>query len=244
MINKSTKILSKVLPLRALGLLIIRHKKKQYNARDDFFLHPLKKIETHHRDSFLLENTQNRRVLHFGFLDHPITEEKIANGNLLHAKLKTSSSYLFGVDVNSESLNRYREITGDLNNSCEDYLNKESDVSSLKSNYEVVLFPEVLEHLKNPGIALDKLREISQLNSNCKIIITVPNAFSFPHFQFAIEGTEAVHPDHYCYYSPVTLEKLLTDCGFRNIEIHLYAWGQNAKTMGLTQNGLIAICNG
>jgi hypothetical protein len=57
-----------------------------------------------------------------------------------------------------------------------------------------------------------------------------------------MDGDEIVHPEHYYYFSPATLRKLLQDAGFTVVELALYASRDSALLPGITKNGVIAMC--
>lgn len=233
-----------VICYRAIGkYLIIPCRKAIPEQPESFFAHPCSNLKRVVRESFILSSCRDKRVLHFGFLDSPITRERITNRTLLHTKISTVASYLFGIDVNDENLSDYRNLTGDTENCIINILQPVNDVLFLAEKFDLILFPEVLEHLSNPGVALLKLREIMIHNPGSSLLITVPNAFSLPHFVSACNSVEMVHPDHYYYFSPVTLSKLLFDSGFDQIEILLYSHDQkDLGTPGITEHGIVALC--
>jgi hypothetical protein len=96
--------------------------------------------------------------------------------------------------------------------------------------------------LLHPADALQNLREISRLNNAARLCITTPNAFSITGFFAAAEGNELVHPEHYYYFSPTTLSKLLVDTGFSMVDLRLYSSRELLNSPGITHHGLIAIC--
>jgi hypothetical protein len=230
--------------LRVGNFLFLKNGPANSDENQALFVHPREKIGRVIRDDYLIDICRSKRVLHFGFLDYPITNSKIVNRGLLHTKIKEVAQSLYGIDVDSASLDLYRKFTGDHENIVEDFLGSGSDISSLAGKFDIILFPEVLEHIANPGIALEKLRQIVLLNPGSRVVVTVPNAYSLNHFSSACAGVEFVHADHYFYFSPVTLEKLLKDVGFKNIDIFLYSFGGlNAGKPGLTEHGVIGVCS-
>lgn len=140
----------------------------------------------------------NLRVLHVGCVDFPITNIE----NNLHIKLDSVCSKLDGFDVNSDvfpELKRY--LKGGLYD----------DWSQVKDSYDIVLVPEVLEHVDNVA---DFLGKLDSLDAN-SYVITVPDAYQCyaRHFEFnkaAQEFVEIVHPDHNCWYTPYTLKNTIT----------------------------------
>ena len=66
-----------------------------------------------------------------------------------------------------------------------------------KGKYDVVVIPEVLEHLSNPGAALDNIHSIE---SN-EFVFSVPSAF--------LRFSKHEHPDHNFYFTEKSIRKLL-----------------------------------
>lgn len=92
---------------------------------------------------------------------------------------------------------------------------------------ELVLVPELLEHLTNPGRFLDALHVC-----RCPLLITVPNAFSSAAMRHMRRGVENVNKEHVAYYSYWTLRRLVTMCGYRIAEWRWYH-GQPRTAEGL-----------
>lgn len=215
----------------------------QYEQKN-YFYHSLNDLihQCVNREDYLIDITKNKDVLHFGFLDTPFTKEKIESGNLLHLKIKNNAKFIYGVDIDKESLNIYQNLTHDYNNIIFDIQKNDLYPDILLNRFDIILFPEILEHLLYPTQALQNLKNLCILNNNAKVLITVPNAFSMYGFYAAMNGIEIVHPNHYFYFSPITLKKLLNDTGFTNIRLLLYN-SPSLNSKGITQNGLIAICS-
>ena len=193
------------------------------------------------REEYLLEVSKGKNVLHLGFLDSPFSEERIRSGDLLHLKLRDVANQLYGVDSDRSSLDRYRRLTGDHNNSVGDIQNDIQD-GIWGDAHDLVLVPEILEHLGNPAGALRNLRRLCVSGGRAKLCVTVPNAYYTGSVLRAMDGEEIVHPEHYYYFSPATLRKLLRDTGFAVLEMALYGSRDSANLPGITKNGVIAMC--
>jgi hypothetical protein len=243
MFGKYVKLGKSIFYLICGNFLLARCGRVPREQTESLFVHPRPGLRRVIREEYIIEACRGVRVLHFGFLDNPITMDKISSGTLLHTRIVGVASSLYGVDVSAASLEDYRRLTGDMENTVQDLLQPDSDVSFLSGRFDVILFPEVLEHLANPGAALAKLKEIVCLNPGSSLLITVPNAFSLFHFVSACNNVEMVHADHYFYFSPTTLQKLLVDSGFAQIDIILYSHDQEALgAPGITEHGVIALC--
>ena len=155
-------------------------------------------FKTQHRFDLIKQYVENKKVLHVGCVDYPITD---INNNL-HIKLKPLCKRLDGVDTNFND--ETRRILGAENGKLFDSL------SEIDTDYDVVLVPEVIEHVGDVETFLGSLDKI-----DCKImIITAPDIFAFKKDQLkAVENdmwVEIVHPDHNCWYSPYTLKNVLS----------------------------------
>ncbi len=191
------------------------------------------------REPYLLALATGKRVLHFGFLDSIFLEQKVADGSLLHTRLAEVSSSLYGVDIDGQALDQYRRLTGDANNQLWDIADGKLP-PELQQGFDLILFPEVLEHVPNPGIVLSNLKILCQRNG-ARLCLTVPNAFDMYGFMTAMHGVELVHPDHCYTFTPHTLTRLLTLCELRLRELSFYNFGSDLAP-GLTKAGMVALC--
>ncbi len=140
---------------------------------------------------------EGRRVLHIGCADWPITNPATS----LHVALEPYCDKLDGYDIHAEAMAALAPYTkGNLYSRFED----------IKNEYDLVLVPEVMEHVPDVSGFLGQLKT---LKSPC-IVITVPDAYQCQrnHFDY-IKSTqtfiEVVHPDHNCWYTPYTLENTI-----------------------------------
>ena len=210
--------------------------------RDSPFFHDFSGVRTvpASREEWLVDLCRGKRVLHLGFVDSPFTEERVQNGELLHLRLKNVASHLGGLDGDAEAVRLYSTLTGDRNVGVLD-LHENPDPAVVSDDYDVVILGEVLEHLLNPGHALLNVRRICELNGNAQLCVTVPNAFSAPGVIAAMQAAEIIHPEHYSYYSPVTLNRLLRDTGFAEPELLFAGPSFLRGAPGLMRPALIAL---
>ena len=151
-------------------------------------LHPVPETASVNRTNWLLMTLTGKRVLHFG------------SAGPLHGILKQVAT-MYGVDRGGD---------------CDFALDVETDPLP-DGEYDYILCGEILEHLSNPGVFLEKLRKY-----NCLIIITVPNAFSVIGFAWLKKKTENVNKEHVAYYSYTTLKVLIERHGYREIGFYWY----------------------
>lgn len=138
-----------------------------------------------------------KRVLHMGCADWPITDPKTS----LHLALQAQCAQLDGFDIHADALAALApHASGRLYSRLED----------IAGEYDLVLVPEVLEHVSDVGAFLAGLHALKASH----YIITVPDAYQcrerhFDHVKGADTFVEIVHPDHNCWYTPFTLSNVI-----------------------------------
>lgn len=92
------------------------------------------------------------------------------------------------------------------------------DTSHYQSgSFDVVSFIEVLEHINTPHDELDKFHSL--LRQGGLLYITTPNFNSHARYLLKADWSIIEYPEHLCYYTPYTLDKLLTKHGFKKISL-------------------------
>jgi 2-polyprenyl-3-methyl-5-hydroxy-6-metoxy-1,4-benzoquinol methylase len=161
------------------------------------------------RVSYICNLCKGKKVLHLGATDAPVTKEAIVSGRLLHNFLNDVCQEVVGLDISLEMINWLESQHGIENIK---YGNIEEAEHYPQGEFDYIVAGEILEHLSNPGNALDAIRRNTK--NNTKLIITVPNAYSFKGFVRAVGRHELIHPDHILHHSPYTLKALLERHGF------------------------------
>lgn len=138
-----------------------------------------------------------QRVLHLGCADWPITDPATS----LHVALEPHCAHLDGLDPHGEALEALRpHVSGRLF----------TDIAQVTDSYDLVLVPEVMEHV--PDVA-GFLAGIEAIDAPL-FLISVPDAFQCRDRHFDYDATEetfleGVHPDHNHWYSPYTFANTL-----------------------------------
>lgn len=172
------------------------------------------KFKNSNRLDLLIPLVQGKRVLHVGFVDWPITN---INNNL-HLTLAPHCLRLDGIDINADKAEELRVSNG----------NNFSNWTSVPNDYDIILVPEVIEHVGN-------VEDFLKLVTSRKgvLVITAPDATLIQgHFEY-INGEllEAVHPDHNCHYSPYTLKNTIEKYSDRKVT-EMY-WVQNQSVVAI-----------
>lgn len=153
-------------------------------------------------------------VAHIGCADSPYTQELLASGDLLHARL-VRVARVTGFDVDPTALDLLRQalpgerfvladVTGEIPG--ED-----------RGRYQLVVAGEVLEHVPNADAFLRGCAAL--LAPGGRLCVSVPNACCPKIGARALLGRESVHPDHRVYYGPRTLTRTLAGAGYQVTEL-------------------------
>lgn len=138
-----------------------------------------------------------KKVLHVGYADWPVTDASAS----LHVQLDKVCAKLDGIDPHDEADAVLKPLVrGKFFRSWDE----------IKGKYDVLLVPEVMEHVDN---VRDFLEELDRAPAK-RVIITVPDAVQCRqgHFDFDKEHkavVEVIHPDHNYWFSPYTLANLV-----------------------------------
>ena len=81
-----------------------------------------------------------------------------------------------------------------------------------EQDFDVITLFNVLEHLKEPKAALDKVRSL--LAPAGFLVLEIPNIGSFLAKKMK-EDWEMITIEHFFYFSPKTIQSFLNNCGFK-----------------------------
>lgn len=158
------------------------------------------------RVDVLKQLCQGRRVLHVGCVDWPITDPRQS----LHVQLDAVCAQLDGFDIHPEPFDSLRPLVRGR---------FYSDWESVTGAYDLILVPEVIEHVADVQGFLRHLDAVSAPH----LVITAPDAYQCMrrHFDYVGDSetfVEVVHPDHNCWYTPYTFRNVLTKYTDWNVE--------------------------
>ncbi len=193
----------------------------------------------------LLNIVRGQNVIHIGCCDHiPLIESKIADGTWLQGILDKECNRVLGIDINKEAVDfvnikSYSKQPAICCDITRDRIASYMDISG----YEWAILGEILEHVDNPvQFMYDLQKNLLDNGFKGKIIITVPNAFSFQKGKYLF-GYETVNTDHRYWFSPYTLAKVITQSGLYPEELLFtdYENGNNGQ-FGITRKLSRLIC--
>jgi len=190
-----------------------------------------------YRKDEIIRLCENKKVLHLGFIQHSHLYQKlIEEGNWLHNKIGMVASKLVGIDFLREEVNRIREK---YNMEC--YY---GDVCALdqcehQDKYDVVVCGELIEHLENPGLALEGIK--NYLNREGILIITTPNPWSWTRLKLLKRGIlekEWLNPEHTCWFSYGTLNNFLERKDYSKV-YYTYYYDESKEKEYRDKKGLV-----
>jgi len=164
-----------------------------------------------YKHELIIEKVKGKRVLHIGATNAPYHVENAKVGKLLHQKIKGSCKSIIGIDYDRVAIEELKKYgVNDIH--FGDIIKGQYDERIPGNDYDIILFADVIEHLDNPGLALENVRSLC--NPSTLVIITTPNAWSIVHILNHFKREEYVHPDHKFWPSKATMDALLGSCGF------------------------------
>lgn len=172
------------------------------------------------RHPFIVDRCRAKTVLHIGCVDAGMLEDRFDAGELLHQKLHEVATSLYGIDIDVQGIEALRAY-GYPNLFEFDLVEAAPPEALLNRHFDVIVLSEVIEHLPNPGIMLERLKQFME-PGRTQLIVSVPNAFSVSNILSLAKNTEYVHPDHNYYFSFVTLNNTLQKAGYNISERFLY----------------------
>jgi SAM-dependent methyltransferase len=182
------------------------------------------------RRDAIIDLCKGKTVLHFGFLGHYNWEEMLKSVNWLHSEIHRVAKRLVGIDYLKSEVDKVRS-----NYALEAYACDVMELEKLnfQSTFDIVLCGEIIEHLDNPGLFLEKLRRF--LSRESMLIITTPNPWWVKRMipGFAYREKQKLNREHVMWQSYFTLKYLLER--YRYYEI---AYGYYAAERNLTNKNL------
>jgi hypothetical protein len=170
------------------------------------------------RLDFLTPLVTDLKVLHVGFVDYPITKPK----KNLHLRIASVCKRIDGIDPNATD--EIKLVLSVPNGNIYDSWN------DVPNDYDVIIVPEVIEHVDNVALFLQQLDQVKG-----KLIITAPCAYKLNNNFREENGVyiETVHPDHNCWYSPYTLKNV----------INKYSKTRQVTSMHWAVGSIVAVCD-
>jgi len=153
----------------------------------------------------ILELVEGKEVLDCGCIGD-VAESREEARKASHEQIAKRAKYCLGIDIWKEEVEKrramgYNMVTGNV------------ETMALGRQFDLIVASDLIEHLANPGLFLERARE--HLRDGGLLCIVTPNAHSLNTAAKALLGARtAVNPEHTCWYDPTTLRQLLGRVGF------------------------------
>jgi 2-polyprenyl-3-methyl-5-hydroxy-6-metoxy-1,4-benzoquinol methylase len=171
------------------------------------------------REEFICAHVAGKRVLDCGVVGLTCLDESTRVDGIttsMHWKVASIAAEAIGIDnataVVEEVQRRYPSLNLRVA-SVESVANELAD----ERPFELVILGDILEHLSNPGRALDSVLRI--LEPAGEILITCPNAFGAPNYLRFLAGRYREGEDHMISFTKYTLGNLLRRHGYELVSV-------------------------
>ena len=176
----------------------------------DTTYHKTKKIKN--RFKIIKKYIEGKKVLDLGIVNHDI--ECSNNKEWLHEFIKKYAKELTGVDYLPKEVKKLKEKG--YNIICANV-----ETMALKNKYDTIVAGELIEHITNFGLFLDKIKE--HIKEEGYFIITTPNAFSIRNLlRGLILGNVPTNKEHTCWFCIKTLNNILRRKGFEIVKKYYF----------------------
>jgi SAM-dependent methyltransferase len=168
---------------------------------------------------------RKKRILHVGAVGCTLesTQNKVtAAEDSVHSFLSRIGECV-GVDVDEAGVKALAEA-GIFSNIIAADVNSLTKADLPLDFVDVIVAGDVIEHLSNPGSALDSFHRFC--GENTRLILTTPNAMGLPNFLRYLAGRFVDTPDHVCTFTAFSLVNLLRRHGW--VVEHLFLCHQFA----------------
>lgn len=163
----------------------------------------------------IIDCVKDKEVLEIGGLGEFLWYEKKQFKSWRHARIKSLTKTLTGIDINSEYVDRAK---------ANGFNYKTADIENRRSlgnmgRFDVILFIDVIEHLNNVMAALKNIRIL--LRDGGILVMTTPNPYAFNNiFRIFTGRPPGDYYDHTCAFMRSHMEVLFTraDMRVRNAE--------------------------
>lgn len=159
---------------------------------------------TKQRHEMVVGKAEGPVVLDLGAVQHD--SSKADNDDWLHDHLVANFETVIGVDI-------LHVDVCELNK--QGYNFRQADVTEMELPIEAdtVVCGELIEHIANPGLMLERIYE--HLKPDGKLIITTPNPWALVNLKRLVLRRLSINQEHVAWYGPTVIAQLLERYGFR-----------------------------
>lgn len=113
-----------------------------------------------------------------------------------------------GIDISQDNVEKLRQA------GFSNLYVQSAETFDLPEQFDTVVAGELIEHLANPGLFLDRARH--HLGIHGRVVLTTPNPFSIAYSLYALlkYPNTCQNPQHTCWFCPRTMTALAGRHGF------------------------------
>jgi 2-polyprenyl-3-methyl-5-hydroxy-6-metoxy-1,4-benzoquinol methylase len=178
-----------------------------------------------HRKDWVLPFVRDRKVLDLGCVEHAAARSH--DPDWLHGLIAQGAKSALGVDILEQDI-AVLKAQG-FNVVCANV-----ETMALGDTFDVVIAGDLIEHLSNPGLFMDRVRE--HLTQGGRFLITTPNGVTFMRFlEQLVTGHVVTNPEHTCWYTASVLAEAARRSGFRIVDVayvdDTYQWYEDRSRL-------------
>ena len=134
-----------------------------------------------------------------------------------HYHIAAAARRCVGIDIMKDEVEKRRAAGYDVRVA-------NAETMDLGETFDVIVAGDLIEHLSNPGLFLERAR--LHLRRDGLLCIVTPNPWSMNAVAKAVLKIETrINPEHTCWFDPSTLKQLLQRYGFEPLEWYWQEYG-------------------
>jgi len=164
------------------------------------------------RDKAILSRCEGKKVLHLGAIGG---ETEGRDKYLLHKKIKSVADEIVGLDIKESDR--------------ADIVQKDVEDFDLGKTFEVLVAPDLIEHLENPGLFLDNCRK--HMGEESELVITTPNIHSIYSLKRRLFHSQKVSENHTLAFTVELLRQFLKRKEFKLQVLETVMWESSSSRL-------------
>lgn len=190
-------------------------------------------------EAVLARVNEGDKVLDIGCVRHSLDGQNWESpppGEFLHADLRRKAADVVGMDLVEDEVAR-------MNAAGYDVRVGDAEQFEIDAEFDVIIAGELIEHLSNPGLFLDRCYE--HLADDGRLILTTPNPRRFHMLLWYLLGREQrVNREHTLWLDNYVIEELARRSGFEVVDWDWYRPGYRLSTKLLYRLGIVPLAGG
>lgn len=173
---------------------------------------------------YVLPLCKEKKILDIGCIGQA-EEHRFGGTDWRHGKISEVADKLIGIDIQRKAIEKIKRKGYDVR-----YANVQN--LDLDEKFDIILLMELIEHVENPGIVLEKVRK--HLVKRGLMVVSSPNAFRYGNFLRHWRKITDGNPEHVAHYTPFIFKRLASRFGFKEKRIiwSSYDWRDSQTSKG------------